>query len=97
LTSDQIALLILLISFGVMLATAALTIVVPSAGRNRRYNSQRAALRDVFAQPGDALELDWTRYAEVPKPEVLILAGKHSWTFSADEITDHAWLLRFTK
>ncbi len=96
---DQIGLLIMAVSFGLLLTMVIVTIIVPTEGRRfSRYNSQRVALREFFAKaPGDKLEFDWAVYGEVPKPEVLLLAGKSSWKFASDELTDTGWTLRFTK
>jgi hypothetical protein len=97
--TDQIGLLILLISFGLFLTMVIITIIVPMEGRRfSRYNQQRVALREFFAAaPGTSLEFDWAVYGEVPKPEVILLAGKSSWMFASDELTDTGWTLRFTK
>lgn len=97
--TDQIGLLILLVSFGLLLTMVIITIIVPTEGRRfSRYQSQRVALREFFAKaPGAELEFDWAGYGEVPKPEVLVLAAKSSWKFASDELTDTGWTLRFTK
>jgi hypothetical protein len=89
----------MLASFGILIITALVTMNVPLHGaRNRRYNEQRVALREFFAEaPGTTLEFDWFSYGDVPKPEVIILAGKSSWKFASDELTDTGWTLRFTK
>jgi hypothetical protein len=96
---DQIGLLIGGIAFGLFLTMVIITIIVPTEGRRfSRYNQQRAALREFFAAaPGASLEFDWAVYGEVPKPEILVLAGKSSWKFVSDELTDTGWTLRFTK
>jgi hypothetical protein len=99
LSSDNIGFAMMLVSFGVLVVTAVITMNVPRHGpRNRRYNEQRKALGEAFArEPGPTVEFDWFRYGEVPKPEVIILAGKHSWKFDSEKTTDDGWFLRFTK
>lgn len=96
---DLIGLLIGGAGFVLLMIVIVATMIVPSAGpRLRRYNEQRAALREFFAKaPGSTLEFDWAVYGEVPKPEIILLAGKHSWQFADDELTDDGWTLRFTK
>jgi hypothetical protein len=91
--------LILAISFGLFLTMVIVTIIVPTEGRRfNRYNAQRVALREFLASaPDTSLEFDWAVYGEVPKPEILVLAGKSSWEFASDELTDTGWTLRFTK
>jgi hypothetical protein len=98
-TPDRIGLVIGGVALALLIAVVVATIVHPSAGKRlRRYNEQRTALRDFLAAaPGGSLELDWATYGEVPKQEVILLAGKHSWQFADDELTDSAWVLRFTK
>lgn len=96
---DTIGLLIGGAGFLLLMIVVVMTIMVPRHGpRNTRYNEQRAALREFFAKaPGPALEFDWATYGEVPKQEVIILAGKESWQFAGDKLTDDGWTLRFTK
>jgi hypothetical protein len=96
---DQIGLVIGGAGLALLITMVALTIILPRQGaRSDGYNTQRVALREFFAQaPGDTLEFDWAVYGEVPKPEILVLAGKSSWKFASDELTDTGWTLRFTK
>jgi hypothetical protein len=99
LTYDRIALVILLPSLALLFLTILATIVVrPVNSRQRRYHRQLAELGNVLADAsGITLELNWLRYGEIPKPEVLELAAKHDWKFTTDEITAKAWSLRFTR
>jgi hypothetical protein len=96
---DTIGLLIGGAGVVLLMIVVVMTIMVPRHGpRNRRYNEQRAAVREFFAKaPGSTLEFDWAGYGEVPKPEIILLAGKHSWQFADDKLTDEGWTLRFTK
>ncbi|CAM3569413.1 hypothetical protein KIPE111705_14610 [Kibdelosporangium persicum] len=97
--TDQIGLVVGGTGFVLLLTMVIVTMIVPSAGRRlRRYNEQRAALKDFFASaPGRSLGLDWAAYGEVPKQEVILVARKASWQFTGDELTDTGWTLRFTK
>lgn len=97
--SSDIGFALFMSSVGLILLSAVVTIIVPRTGpRLKKYQEQRAALNDFFANAeGSRLEFDWFRFGEVPKQELVMLAGEHHWRFDSDEITDTAWILRFRK
>ncbi|WP_181777070.1 hypothetical protein [Amycolatopsis pittospori] len=70
---------------------------VPDGRLRGRREAQLLALRDSVAATGDRMELDWSRYKEVPKERVLALAGEQGWTLTGEEIQERAWVLRFAR
>ncbi|WP_037316874.1 hypothetical protein [Amycolatopsis orientalis] len=70
---------------------------VPESTLRGRREAQVRALRDSVAVPGARIELDWSRYKEVPKERVLAVAGEQGWTLADEEIQEQAWVLRFTR
>ncbi|RSM70300.1 hypothetical protein DMH04_45050 [Kibdelosporangium aridum] len=82
-------------SMGLIILCAIVTMIVP---RRRNDQDQRTAATDFFgAATGPALEFDWFRFGDVPKQDLIKLADQHGWRFDSDQVTDNAWILRFTK
>jgi len=99
LTSNQISVLMIVVSLGLIVITNGIVYVIPLEGRRlRRGKTQRASLESVLAEAaGTSLEVNWRTYGEVPKADIVALAGAHSWTLVSDEITAGGWMLRFSK
>ena len=98
-TSNQISVLMIVVSLGLIVITNGIVYVIPLEGRRlRRGKAQRAALESVLVEaPGTSLEVNWRTYGEVPKADIVSLASEHSWTLVSDEITAAGWMLRFRK
>lgn len=95
--ANTIGLWLLLPSLAVLiLQQVALVVGVPAGVRRRRRERQLAELEQRQADGERTLEIDWLRYKEIPKPELLERLGKHGWHHLGDQFEENAWLLRFS-
>lgn len=53
--------------------------------------------RQVSAQSGDALTLDWMRYKAVPRERIIREAAEQGWHHTGDEHAARSWLLTFDR
>jgi hypothetical protein len=69
----------------------------PDVVRRRRRQRQLAELEQVRADTGSRLEIDWLRYKELPKQELLERLGKYGWHHAGDQVGKNSWLLCFSR
>ena len=70
----------------------------PRSVVRRRRQRQRADLEQVLDEVGGGEPtLDWMRFKEVPKQELVDMAAKCGWHYRDQEVRGNSWLLRFTK
>lgn len=94
------------IALWILLPSLALTVLVVGATalgtrrgvRARRREEQIARLDQAAAERRGRqqnFEIDWVRYREIPKAEIITMLGKHGWSYRGEELGDKAWVLRF--
>lgn len=89
-----------LIPSGVLSLVLMLMVAVdaPRSVVRRRRQRQRADLEQALNEVGRGEPtLDWMRFKDVPKQELVDMAGKRGWHYSDQEVRGNSWLLRFTK
>jgi hypothetical protein len=69
----------------------------PDGVRKRRRQRQLAELEQVRAAAGSRLEIDWLRYKELPKQELLERLGKYGWHHAGHQVGESSWLLCFSR
>lgn len=95
--ANTIGLWLLLPSLAVLLLQQVVLVIgVPVGVRRRRREQQLAELERKQAGGERTLEIDWLRYKELSKPELLERLGKHGWHHLGDRLEKNSWLLRFS-
>lgn len=98
-TLNTIAIWILLPSFALMtLVVGATALGTPRGVRARLRQRQLGELEQREAECRSRqreFEIDWVRFREIPKTEIISALSKRGWAYRGQEITDEAWLLKF--
>jgi hypothetical protein len=70
---------------------------LPRGVLRRRRERQLVELEQVrAANRGREFEIDWIKYKEIPKSELLDVLGKHGWHYVGEQVGGKSWLLRFS-
>src|SRR5690606_2118123 len=68
----------------------------PSRARKARPAQVAELLSLLDSSSGHALDIDWMRYKDVAKQELIDHAAARGWRYAGQRQADHTWLLSFT-
>ncbi len=96
---DTLALWVLVPSGALSLVLMLMIAVdAPRSVMRRRKQRQRASLEQALNEVGRGEPaLDWMRFKDVPKQELVDMAGKRGWHYLDQEVRGNSWMLRFTR
>lgn len=72
---------------------------VPRRVVQRRYQRQLAGLYQLAAghTVGDRLDVEWMRYKELPKSQIMAVLGEYGWHYHGQDYENRSWLLYFAR